>query len=41
MRRTVPGPLPNIMWLRGNGYLYQAMRKHPEAFAHNPQERLR
>ncbi len=34
--RKTPGILPSPQWLRDNGYggLVEAMRKHPEAFAH-------
>ncbi len=38
--KKAPGILPSPQWLRDNGYggLVEAMRKHPEAFAHIEQQ---
>ncbi len=43
MVKTNGGTLPNPKWLRETGYsgLCVAMRKHPELFAHIPQEKGR
>ena len=43
MKHKGVGILPCPQWLRSNGYsgLCEMMRKHPEAFAHIPQDRKR
>jgi hypothetical protein len=42
-RPKIGGSLPPPTWLRTHGYsgLETAMRRHPEAFAHIPQDRKR
>lgn len=41
MKRKAPGVLPSPGWLRANGFsrLREAMRSHPESFAHIQQDR--
>jgi N6-adenosine-specific RNA methylase IME4 len=43
MKRKAPGILPSKSWLQANGYnrLYQAMKAHPERFAHIQREHKR
>ena len=43
MKRNAKGILPSTGWLQANGYhsLDDAMRKHPEAFAHIRQDHRR
>ena len=42
-KRMAPGVLPSPKWLKEHGYggLVRAMQRHPEAFAHIRQHRLR